>query len=162
MFVTLFLFDIEDEINKTKIFPNPTNSLIQINCKIHTLKSISLYSIDGKLVNSWENINQSTFEIDIKKLSSGIYILKIINDLNKASHHKIIKNWLQQLQQLPVRHKCLNTKLQDAAAMKAYIDNATALQQMEVIAKIDNPAEKASAYKKVFGDCCASDVIVPQ
>lgn len=82
----------EDEINKTKIFPNPTNSLIQIYCKIHTLKSISLYSIDGKLVNSWENINQSTFEIDIKKLSSGIYILKIINDLNKASHHKIIKN----------------------------------------------------------------------
>jgi hypothetical protein len=57
---------------------------------------------------------------------------------------------------------CFNTRLQDTAAMKAYIENAAMLQQMEVIAKIDNPAEKASAYKKVFGDCCASDVIVPQ
>jgi hypothetical protein len=46
--------------------------------------------------------------------------------------------------------------------MKAYIENAAMLQQMEVIAKIDDSKDKASAYKKVFGDCCASDVIVPQ
>jgi hypothetical protein len=57
---------------------------------------------------------------------------------------------------------CFNTRLQDTAAMKAYIENAAMLQQMEVIAKIDDSKDKASAYKKVFGDCCASDVIVPQ
>jgi hypothetical protein len=57
---------------------------------------------------------------------------------------------------------CFNTRLQDTAAMKAYIENAAALQQMEVISTIDNPTERASSYKKVFGECCASDVIVPQ
>jgi hypothetical protein len=57
---------------------------------------------------------------------------------------------------------CFNTRLQDTAAVKAYLDNAATLQQMDAIASIDNPVEKAAAYKKVFGDCCTSDVIVPR
>lgn len=56
---------------------------------------------------------------------------------------------------------CFNTRLQDAAALKTHLENAAMLQQMEIIDGIDDRNEKASAYKKVFGDCCASDVIVP-
>lgn len=56
---------------------------------------------------------------------------------------------------------CFNTRIQDADAMRQYMENAAYLQQMEVIDRIDDAKDKASAYKKVFGDCCASDVIVP-
>jgi len=56
---------------------------------------------------------------------------------------------------------CFNTRIQDADAMRHYMENATYLQQMEIINQIEDAKDKASSYKKVFGDCCASDVIVP-
>jgi hypothetical protein len=57
---------------------------------------------------------------------------------------------------------CFNAKLQDAAAVKTHLENAIMLQQMEIVNAIEDSKDKASAYKKVFGTCCASDVIVPQ
>ncbi|MGB0862839.1 MAG: hypothetical protein ACPGXZ_07960 [Saprospiraceae bacterium] len=56
---------------------------------------------------------------------------------------------------------CFNTRLQDSAALKTHLENAALLQQMEIISEVESQ-DKPSAYKKVFGDCCASDVIVPQ
>lgn len=49
---------------------------------------------------------------------------------------------------------CYNQKLQDAATLNATLDNDRLTQMMEVINSIDDPAQKADLYKKVFGDCC--------
>ena len=49
---------------------------------------------------------------------------------------------------------CYNQKLQDAAAVKATLQNTVTQQQINTINSITDPLKKAEAYKKIFGDCC--------
>jgi hypothetical protein len=65
---------------------------------------------------------------------------------------------------------CYNMRLQDEAATAAELKNAryeqeTTQEQSKIdaalaaITAITDPAEKAEAWKKLFGDCCMDDVI---
>ncbi|MBL4709922.1 MAG: hypothetical protein JKY48_15930 [Flavobacteriales bacterium] len=49
---------------------------------------------------------------------------------------------------------CYNMKLQEAATVQAELSNKEKEQAMKIIEAIVDPKEKASLYKKVFGDCC--------
>jgi PKD repeat protein len=67
--------------SQIKVYPNPANDRIYITGNMKgNQKSIMLYDIRGKLINSVslglsdENINES---IDLSGLSSGIYIVKV-------------------------------------------------------------------------------------
>ena len=64
-----------DEVNETtfKIFPNPTNAILNISGN-ETIRKIEIYSIQGKQV--FETTSQLE-TIDISHLSKGLYILKI-------------------------------------------------------------------------------------
>lgn len=62
------------------IFPNPANNYIIVanNQKSNPIKSISIWSIEGKLISEINSINDSrNTTIDISGLSPAIYILKI-------------------------------------------------------------------------------------
>lgn len=49
---------------------------------------------------------------------------------------------------------CYNSKLQDADAIRAYLDNMVTMQQLNAIDGLTDPEIKANLYKKVFGTCC--------
>ncbi len=49
---------------------------------------------------------------------------------------------------------CYNQKLQDAAVQNAVLNNNALEQAIATIEAISDPTEKATLYKKVFGDCC--------
>ena len=49
---------------------------------------------------------------------------------------------------------CFNLRLQDAEAMKAHLGNAETLQRMVIVDGMETALDKATNYKKVFGDCC--------
>jgi hypothetical protein len=49
---------------------------------------------------------------------------------------------------------CFNLKLQDAAVLEAKLNNDIKQQSIDIINSITDPVEKATMYKKVFGDCC--------
>lgn len=51
---------------------------------------------------------------------------------------------------------CYNMKLQDADALKSYLQNLELVQQINAVEAITDPKERADAYKKIFGDCCAT------
>ena len=55
--------------------------------------------------------------------------------------------------------ECFNTRLQDSASMKMHLENAAMLQKMEIVERIEDPIEKAAAYKKVFGECCENQPV---
>ncbi|PCI94427.1 MAG: hypothetical protein COB15_14195 [Flavobacteriales bacterium] len=57
------------------IFPNPTQSQININ-SIKEIKNIKLYTIYGKLVFD-KNINSTSYNLDLSNQSAGFYIIKI-------------------------------------------------------------------------------------
>jgi hypothetical protein len=67
--ITTGVSDIEWNENLT-IFPNPTNRIININCK----KGYQIYSSTGQLV---KQSSHSTTQITISDLPTGFYILKI-------------------------------------------------------------------------------------
>jgi len=81
-------------INKTKkefgfsLFPNPTRNIINLNyANTIKVKKLQLFNSIGSLVKEFDNNKK---ELNISKLSSGFYFLKI--DSNKGIvNYKIIK-----------------------------------------------------------------------
>ena len=65
--------NIEHHINKTSIYPNPTENLIQIEIENYNGSiEAALYDFTGKLL---ETTNETT--ISLRNYSKGIYILKV-------------------------------------------------------------------------------------
>lgn len=69
------LHDKFDVNNAITVFPNPTNSSIQITSSNVEINSLTLYDLFGKTVNS-SNQNGNQLTISIENLNAGIYILK--------------------------------------------------------------------------------------
>lgn len=76
--------------NAIAIYPNPTKEIIKIDLKSNeiNLSEISIIDNQGKEILKQTNNLQT---IDISKLSSGIYFIKIKNDSNITITRKIIK-----------------------------------------------------------------------
>ena len=74
--------------NEFTIFPNPAQNKIKINASFD-INTVEIYSILGQKVISL-TINNTSSEIDISKLSSGAYLVKITSD-GKISTQKLIK-----------------------------------------------------------------------
>ena len=49
---------------------------------------------------------------------------------------------------------CFNLKLQDNAVLESKLNNDIKQQSIDIINAIPDPTERATKYKKVFGDCC--------
>ena len=74
---------ISSEFN---VYPNPAQNLLNINSK-HKINKTTIYSVDGSLVNTYSNVNES---IDISDLSKGMYLL-LINTESGIIQHRFIK-----------------------------------------------------------------------
>ncbi|MFO7701593.1 MAG: T9SS type A sorting domain-containing protein, partial [Psychroflexus maritimus] len=77
------IIDIED-FSKLSVYPNPTNSLINVVYEEDLL--INIYTIDGKFLG-----NYTSKEIDLTDLTSGVYLLKIENLQGNVTTKRIIK-----------------------------------------------------------------------
>lgn len=83
-----------EKISKTiEIYPNPANTNIFIASNYDLSKSeISIYDILGKKINIEviDYINKSNIKLNINSLNNGIYFIKIYDENNLHSTHKII------------------------------------------------------------------------
>jgi hypothetical protein len=82
-----------DDIN-FEVFPNPFKSWINISSNTSLVKysNFEVYNLNGQYVNGGKIVvsNANTIKINLAKLKSGIYILKI-NSNNDSKEFKIIK-----------------------------------------------------------------------
>jgi hypothetical protein len=68
--------EVKDIISQI-VYPNPANSILNIDIKDDLLDSdFLLFSIDGRNVYS-QKLSQNHQEIDIQKFAKGIYVYKI-------------------------------------------------------------------------------------
>ncbi len=87
----------EGEVLIASVYPNPViNSFnISFDSKVNTSMNINIYNTFGKLVKSFnKNITtgDSSFNLNIEDLNSGIYLLETINSNNQVvSKQKLIK-----------------------------------------------------------------------
>ena len=77
---------VSNDINELAIYPNPTGDFINIKTN-ELIKSITIMNYGGKEIR---RINQNLQSIDVRALSSGIYILSIEFE-NKIITKKFIK-----------------------------------------------------------------------
>lgn len=66
---TVGIVEFISESNKLLIFPNPSNTIINVECK----KGFQIYNLTGQLV---KQSSQSTTQINISDLPEGLYLLK--------------------------------------------------------------------------------------
>jgi hypothetical protein len=82
---------VEDfSLNSASIFPNPSNGNFKIEAK-STLTKVNVYTQSGAFVKSIElDGNTNNVEVNLKELASGIYLIELKSDSDKA-WKKIIK-----------------------------------------------------------------------
>lgn len=80
--------------NQFLIYPNPVEDILRIDLNEDQKNlTISLYSIDGRLFFSEEiNNSKTNYNIDLSRLTSNLYFLKINDNEGREFSKKIIKN----------------------------------------------------------------------
>ncbi len=73
------------------IYPNPTSNFITISTKENTISAIEIYNILGKEILKANTTNSNQLKIDLSDLSSGIYLIKIIDSSGKSTLKKVVK-----------------------------------------------------------------------
>ena len=81
------LSTIDSEISELKMYPNPSDGYINFN---KSIDSVEIFDITGKKVLSFKNIITQQ-QLDINKLETGYYIIKISNDNNVENKKLIVK-----------------------------------------------------------------------
>lgn len=71
------------------IFPNPSSDFVTIQGK--NIRSLSIYSIDGKLVQNEEINNRENSIISIESLQSGVYVIELMGSNGEKIRKKLIK-----------------------------------------------------------------------
>lgn len=83
--------EINNSVLLFKSYPNPAKNNLTIESSQNDLiESISMYNITGQEVRKVLNINKSNYTISDLSVPSGLYTLKVSNDLNQAYYLKII------------------------------------------------------------------------
>jgi hypothetical protein len=72
------------------VFPNPTYDVITIDNKSGIINTIQLTDISGKVLNTWDNVNQTKLEIEIPA-KKGLFLLKVSTKKGNQSNYRIIK-----------------------------------------------------------------------
>ena len=87
--ITDINMSVQDNSNQNfKIFPNPTNGLINLSSQSLSMISFDVFTIEGKLKKSYKN--HSTENIDFSYLENGVYFIRFYLN-NKVVIRKIIK-----------------------------------------------------------------------
>jgi len=84
---TLAINNIEEYENTVVLFPNPTNSILNIESKT-SITEIKIYNQLGQLVLSSSNKNT----IDLSSVSQGLYFVKIKDENGNIGTQKVVKN----------------------------------------------------------------------
>lgn len=93
-YVSSTLSTIENTLENTKIYPNPSKGNITVsNIQNLDLKSIEVYNVLGRLVKNIAIKNRvSKLGIDLSNLNKGVYLLNIKTTENTNKTQKLIIN----------------------------------------------------------------------
>ena len=69
------------------VYPNPTNSVLNIDTKGERILSIRIFNISGQLINSELNSDNT---IDVSQFNNGMYIIQVETD-NGVALSRFIK-----------------------------------------------------------------------
>ncbi|MCH9660443.1 MAG: T9SS type A sorting domain-containing protein, partial [Bacteroidetes bacterium] len=81
--------DFESNLNEVSIYPNPSQGLLTIsNNRGAVLETVSVYSLDGRLLSELETSETST--VNIEHLANGAYVVMISFEGDSNLYNKIV------------------------------------------------------------------------
>jgi hypothetical protein len=83
--------DVEISEWSYKVYPNPTQSVFNIENNEMDIHSVELFDISGKLLNSVQDCNNTTNSVDLSYFSPGVYLAKIKSSKGIRTE-KVVKN----------------------------------------------------------------------
>ena len=86
-FLKIDLSNLDYEISELKMYPNPSDGYINFN---KSIDMVEIFDITGKKLIRFENIVTDQ-ELNINKLDTGYYIIKIFNDNNIDNKTLIVR-----------------------------------------------------------------------
>lgn len=89
IFSYILLSNEDQDLSKTKLYPNPVNNIVQLRLPYESNGTIIFYNVLGEKVLSKE-FSLATTPIDVSELKSGIYLAKIETE-NQSTVKKIVK-----------------------------------------------------------------------
>ena len=83
--------DLEYELNKINVFPNPTTDFLYFqNAIANKQRQIVIYAYDGKEVLT-QMITSPQTQVDVRKLSPGIYVCGVFEEGVRIQDGKFVK-----------------------------------------------------------------------
>jgi hypothetical protein len=81
-----------NEINTSNVslYPNPTNGEFYVS-SISNAVSITVYSVDGKVIINSLNVNNANQLINLGNVENGVYFVEVTTDSNKETIRLIVK-----------------------------------------------------------------------
>lgn len=74
------------------IYPNPTNDLATISSLNSAIKSITISSIEGKIIYTNNAVNTNSYLLNVNNYKNGVFIVTIETIDGKTFRQKLIKN----------------------------------------------------------------------
>lgn len=73
-----------------KLYPNPVHDVLTIESKT-AIQSVEIYNIAGQMVNSISSLNKSKTEINVSKLTPGVYVVRTTDANGNINSYKVVK-----------------------------------------------------------------------
>ncbi len=77
LFETEPILSIDDLERSIAIYPNPTNTVVNINSVVSPIKSVIVYDLQGREVKQWKGDAIPTIQLDLSGLKTSVYLIKI-------------------------------------------------------------------------------------
>lgn len=74
-----------------EVFPNPSAGMFNLRSNEETINSLKVYRTDGNMVYSAENMNTNNYQLNLRHLINGLYILQI-QTISGVEVLKIVKD----------------------------------------------------------------------
>jgi len=71
------------------IFPNPANNHLKVISKIQQITTVEIIDLSGRIIKTVE-VNGNNMLIEVESMKSGVFILKVNNEIGSVSK-KFIK-----------------------------------------------------------------------
>lgn len=84
-------YDLENRVDQTLIFPNPTKETIHIQVRNEFKNPVlSVYDLQGKMIHSAQH-QENIINFDMSTLPLGVYVVHLKNE-QYSEYHKVIKD----------------------------------------------------------------------
>ena len=75
-----------------QIYPNPTESALNIKCDLDEMISLIIQDLQGRVLFSFNNISGNKIQtLDLSKLAQGVYLLELYSESIKKKVYQIQK-----------------------------------------------------------------------